>query len=165
MNPDGWFTFKMGGMEHFTMPKGEVRLPEKFLAEPLPDYLSPEKVKQLYQLPVEFGDMTAEAGMTNAVLTIDLKKAGTNARAIVCYGERDYLTFAPRKRHGTERGSSVLDGDRAWPESVALGDVKPGKNTVEIPNLKPGTQYFYRVLIMNDEGKMWSFETHTFKTR
>lgn len=162
---DGWFAFKMGGMEHFTSDKTEIRLPIKFAKEKLPDYLSPAKVKQLYALPATFGNMTAQTGKNSAKLNIEFKDAGTGASATVYYGEQDYLTYAPRKLHGTERKSSVLEGDKTWPEFKEVGAVKAGKNTVVLSNLKPATTYHYRVLVTNDQGKMWTFETHSFTTK
>ena len=162
---DGWFSFKMGGMEHFTTAKGQVVLSEKFRSEPLPDYLSAEKVKQLYQLPVEFSIISAQPAAASAEIKIGLKKAGSNARAIVYYGETDYLTYAPRKRNGTEKKNSVLAGDRFWPSLKEAGPVKNGTTSVKITGLKPGTKYYYRVLVLNDEGKVWNFETHSFTTK
>jgi len=164
VTPDGWFSFKMGGMEHFTTEKSEIPLPAKFAGERLPGFLSSAKVKQLYQLPVTFGTMTARTGRTSAKLNINLKDAGTGAHAIVYYGEKDYLTYAPRKIHGTEKKSSVLTDGNTWSESKQMGEVGKGGNSVKLDHLKPGTTYHYRVLVTNEQGKMWTFETHTFKT-
>jgi hypothetical protein len=162
---DGWFCFTMGGMEHFTSAKKDIKLSEQFINEPLPDFLAPEKVKQLYKLPVKFGAIAAEPSRDSAALSIDLKDAGTNANAIVYYGQKDCLTFAPRKKHGTERKHSTLRDDGVWPHSRQLSSAKTGMNSLALTNLKPGTKYFYRILVVNDQGKTWSFETHSFTTK
>lgn len=162
---DGWFVFQMGGMEHFTGPAESVQLPAKFLNEPLPDFLSPEKTKQLYQLPVEFGEHTSVAGRHSATLNLSLKDAGTNASAIVYYGLKDCITFAPRKKSGTERKHSTLKVDRIWQDSQEVASVKNGLNKVVLENLKSNKEYYYRVLIHNDQGKMWQFESGSFTTK
>jgi hypothetical protein len=162
---DGWFVFKMGGMEHFTSPKRIITLPEKFVNEPLPDFLSPEKTKQLYKLPATFGAISAEGATTSATITMQLKDTGTNARAVVYYGKKDCLSFAPRKKHGTERKASILKEDSVWEESKELKAVKTGNNTVTLSGLARGTKYFYRVMVTNDQGKIWTFETHSFTTK
>jgi len=165
VNENGWFSFKMGGMEHFTTKKTEIRLPVKFMQEKLPEFLSPSKVKQLYQLPATFGAITVQTGNTGARLNMVLKDVGTNASAIVYYGEKDCLTYAPRKLHGTERKSSVLTKNNVWPKLVNMGRVKNGLNTVVLSGLKPSTKYYFRVLVNNDQGRTWTLETHSFTTK
>ncbi len=162
---EGWFSFKMGGMEHFTTPKGEILLPKKFVDTPLPPYLSPEKTKQLYCLPASFGQINANPAKTSAALTIELKDAGTNASAIVYYGKTDCLAFAPRKKHGTERKASTLTADRVWTSAKSVNSIKTGENSVTLTGLTPATKYYYRVLVTNDQGKTWTFETDSFTTK
>ena len=96
---------------------------------------------------------------------VELEDAGDGASAIVYYGEKDCLTYAPRKTHGTEKKSSVLTADNTWSSSARIAAVKTGRNIVKLENLKPGTTYYYRVLVTNERGKTWTFETHEFKTR
>ncbi|MBT3279303.1 MAG: hypothetical protein HN909_01625 [Phycisphaerales bacterium] len=162
---DGWFTFKMGGMEHFTTPKGDIRLPKKFVNEAKPPYLSPEKVNQLYKLPTTFGTISAKAASTSATVTLGLKDAGTHARATVYYGTKDCLTFAPRKKHGTERNASTLKAGGTWAAAKAAGAVKTGTNRITLTGLSPKTNYFFRVLVTNDQGKTWTFQTYSFTTK
>jgi len=162
---DGWFLFKMGGMAHFSGPAENIQLPEKFLNERLPDFLSPEKVKQLYQLPVMFGKQTATPGSKSATLDINLTDAGTNARAVVYYGEKDCGTFAPRKKSGTERKNSTLKEEHLWKKFQKITSVKAGENTINLEGLKPNTKYYYRTIIHNDQGTMWDFESHSFTTQ
>ena len=103
--------------------------------------------------------------MGRSALAIGMKDTGTNATAIVYYGESDYLTYAPRKRDGTEKKNSVLNGNRFWPHSQTLTKVVSGKNRLELNKLKPATRYYYRILLTNDQGKVWNFETHSFMTK
>ena len=162
---DGWFLFKMGGMEHFSGAAEKIQLPEKFLNEPLPHFLSPEKIKQLYQLPVQFGAQTSVAGTNTATLNIQLKDAGTHARAVVYFGEKDCVTFSPRKKSGTERKNSTLKDEHLWAKPQKIESVKTGKNTVQLKGLKPNTKYYYRVIVYNDQGAMWAFQSESFRTK
>ena len=95
-------------------------------------------------------------------------RAGTSARADIYYGEKDCLTFAKRELHATERGSAVSRStqaeDRSWSKQVSIASLKDGKNRITITGLKPGTTWFYRILVTNDEGKLWTFETHNCRT-
>jgi hypothetical protein len=161
---DGWFSFKMGGMEHFTSEKSDIQLPTSARSGILPPYLSPEKAKQLFALPVTFGPISAAPGNNHCTINLDLKEAGTNATATVYYGQSDFLTYAPRKRAGVESRSSVLDGDRFWPQQSKAVPATTGKNALSISGLKPGSTYFYRILVHNEQGKMWTLTTGTFNT-
>ena len=155
----------MGGMEHFSGPTENVQLPAKFSSERLPDFLSPQKVKQLYKLPVQFGELTSVAGTNSATLNLSLKEAGSHASAVVYYGPKDCMTFAPRKKSGTERKNSTLKDEYLWQNSQKLESVKSGNNVVKLKNLKFNTKYYYRVFVRNDQGKMWAFETESFTTK
>ena len=128
-------------------------------------FLSAEKVKQLKYLPVSFGDITSSVSSSSARLNIRLDKSGRNASAIIYYGEKDYYCFAPRELHSTEKKLSVLGANKVWKYSKKINRVSNGVNTVQLDNLKPKTKYFFRILITNDEGKMWTFETHHFTTK
>ena len=124
---------------------------------------------QLFDLPAEFERSVVKKTTGNtATLDIVLKHAGANARAIVYYGEIDCLTFAKRKLHGTERGSAVSQStqlaDRSWQHSVDIKRVKTGSNLVTLKDLTPGKGYFFRTLVINDQGKLWDFTSHQFHT-
>lgn len=164
VNKGGWFVFQMGGMEHFSGPARDIRLPDRFVNEPLPRFLSPEKVKQLYQLPVMYGEQRAVAGVDTASLNLSFSEVGSQASAMVYYGTKDCLTFAPRKKSGTEKKHSTLKQDHIWQHVKKVEVLKSGSNLVELTDLKPGTQYYYRTLVLNEYGKMWAFESGSFRT-
>ncbi|NWK57443.1 hypothetical protein HW115_17625 [Verrucomicrobiaceae bacterium N1E253] len=162
---DGWFVFQMGGMEHFSGPAKPIQLPGSVHDEALPDYLSPDKVKQLYQLPVTFAEHRVVSAENSAMLHLGVEDAGNDASAVVYYGEKDCLTFAPRKKSGTERKHSTLKDDRIWPHSQKVEVLKNGINSVKLDDLKPKTKYYYRALVFNERGKMWMFDSGSFTTR
>lgn len=105
---------------------------------------------------------------TGVELNIDMTRAGSNARAELYDGEHDCLTFAKRKLHGTERNSAVSQStqadDRSWAKQAEIASLKDGSNQIIIKELNPDTTYYYRVLVTNDEGRVWTFDTHQFKT-
>ncbi len=165
VSSEGEFVMRTGGMRHYVFQSPAVAQTNM----PLPEYLSPEATKQLQRLPAEFGEVDAvEVTDTTVNLDINMKRAGTNARADIYYGEKDCLTFAKRELHATERGSSVSRStqaeDRCWSKQVSIASLKDGRNRITITGLKPGTTWFYRILVTNDEGKLWTFETHNFRT-
>lgn len=165
VNGDGEFVMQTGGMRHYEFKSPPVAQTTR----PLPEYLSPEATEQLKNLPAEFGAIEViKATATTVDLDITMKRAGTNARADVYYGERDCLTFAQRELHATERGSSVSRstqaGDRSWSKHISIASLKDGSNRITITGMKPDTTWYYRVLVTNEEGKLWTFETHNFET-
>lgn len=161
---EGWFTFEMGGLQHFSTPKRAVKLPSKFVTAPLPDYLSKAKVRQLYRLPASFGEISVQAKATQARLSLDLETVGEHATATVYYGTQDHIVFAPRELHGTERKASSVQAGDTWPLAAPAAKVTAGQQHLSIPDLKPDTKYFYRILITSDLGKIWTFETRSFVT-
>ena len=165
VSDQGEFVMRTGGMRHYAFKSPPVAQ----TTMPLPEYLSPEATRQLENLPAEFSAVeVVKSTATSVELNIVMKRAGTNARADFYYGEKDCLTFAKRELHSTERGSSVsrstLAEDRSWLKHVSIASLKDGGNRITITGLKPSTTWFYRVLVTNDEGKLWTFETHSFKT-
>ncbi len=164
VDSEGWFTFEMGGMQHFSTPKRAVKLPAELVTAQLPDYLSKAKVSQLYRLPASFGEISVHARATRAQLSLDLKEVGENATATVYYGTQDQIAFAPREFHGTERKASSVQAADSWPSATPAMGVTAGQQRVSIMGLKPETRYFYRILVTSDLGKIWTFETRSFVT-
>jgi len=156
-----WFSMKMGGMEHHTYPQSNILKSSK--PEVVPDYLKPEKVRALFKTPVTFGKISAarlEASKAN--ISFDLKDPGPNAQAIIYYGTKDCLTYAPRKLHGTEKKSSVLKDSGIWENSFSPKSIKTGQNSIELKGLKVDQKYWFRILIINDNGRQWSDESIQF---
>lgn len=165
LSGDGEFVMRTGGMRHYAF-KTPATLKT---TTPLPEYLSPQATSQLERLPAQFGTIAATPVTETTVnLDIVMEHAGTNARADIYYGEKDCLTFVQRELHATERGSSVSrstqEDDRCWPNHVSLTSLTDGSNRIQITDLQPGKTWFYRVLVTNDDGQLWTFETRTFRT-
>ena len=163
--PDGAFAMATGGMRYyrFTNPA-----PGKYVGPP-PDFLGKTATNQLFELPAEFAEPTVKSSTSKTVtLDIAMKEAGKNARGVLYFGETDCLTFAKRKLHGTERSSAVSqstqDSKRSWQHSVEVKSVNTGGNLITLKNLTPGRTYFYRMLVINDHGKLWDFASHQFRT-
>ena len=164
VSSDGEFVMRTGGMRHYAF-----KSPPRAQTVALPEYLSPEATKQLEWLPAEFGEVgMVEVTASTVSLDIFMKRAGNNARADVHYGQEDCLTFAPRELHATERGSSVsrsLQAEgRCWSKRFSIAHLQDGSNSITITGLNPGTTWFYRVLVTNNEGKLWMFKTCSFRT-
>ncbi len=162
---DGWFLMGTGGVEMLD-PVTEVRLSET--SDRLPVFLQPDVAQQLFELPVEFGETSAEAGRTTATVSYDLKDAGPDATAVLHYGPVDCLTFVARKLHGTEKAGvseKLLSADRVWAHTTATQSVSNGRNRFQLDNLKPATRYFYRLLVTNRRGKSWAFDSGSFETQ
>lgn len=163
---DGEFSMSTGGMRFFPF-KQPSKLGTK---NALPEFLSAEATKQLFRLPADIGEIeTTERGNTGATISFSMNRTGANARAEIYYGESDCLTFAKRKLHGTERNSVVSQStqanNRSWSHSLQIGSLHEGTNHATLTGLKPKTNYFYRVLVTNDEGQVWAFKSKMFRTR
>lgn len=166
-NKEGWFMACTGGLEIFSSPKRDVSVKTDTKFD-LPNYLSPEKVKQLHQLPVTIGkSATDNLTSSSATVSYDIKKSGTNATASLHYGTVDCITFVKRKLHGTEKkgvSGKMLADDRTWSHQTPSQSITAGKNTFTLKNLKPDTVYYYRVLTKNDSGKVWARTNGSFRT-
>ena len=97
-----------------------------------------------------------------------LNDAGSGATAVLHYGPVDCLTFVSRELHGTEKAgvsATLLSGDRVWAHATTAQPVKGLNCEFQLTDLKPGTRYFYRLLVTNQRGKSWAFESGSFETR
>lgn len=160
------FAMTTGGMRYYK-PVAEVDLNAQ---QNLPSFLSPAATKQLYQLPAKFEVPEAvDVSETDAAINVKLADAGEDAVMVLYYGEIDCLTFAPRKLHATEQHSEVSkagqNSERTWSNSTAAQPVLDGNNVIHITGLSPQTTYFYRALLVNKQGKIWMFDTHSLKTK
>lgn len=164
VSPDHWFQMMTGGIEHYQVP---AKVTSEF-THPLPEYLQPNKLAQLRQLPAEFGSSKADRLAKNsATITYQLDKEGPKPTGILYYGEIDALTFAARKLHGTEKGRTsekLFASERVWSEQKDTGALSKGPNQITLTDLKPGTKYFYRLFVKNAEGKCWAPTSGSFTT-
>lgn len=164
ISKDHWFQMMTGGLDFREVP-AEVK--SDHLHE-IPVYLRPEILKGLYRLPAKIGgSQLIAADSESATISYQLEVPGTAARGVVWYGEADALTFAPRKLHGTERGRAseeLFSKDRVWASSTTAQELSKGNNRFQLGNLEPGTKYYYRLLVENEEGKCWALQSGSFKT-
>lgn len=162
---DDWFVMGTGGME-MLQATHEVRI--HTATNELPAYLQPEVAAQLFQLPAEIGDSSDMAAQTSAKIAYDIPIAGANAVATLYYGPRDCLTFVKRELHGTEKhgvSGQILSTDRTWESSTAPASASNGLNEFQLTGLKSNSDYHYRLLVTNDAGKCWAFQSGTFRTK
>lgn len=167
IDDDGWFVMGTGGME---MLEGRTEVTRAAGRSTMrPAYLQPDKVEQLLSLPVGIGDSDVqEVTADEAVVSYELSDLGPTATATVYYGPKDCVTFIPRELHGTERkglSSAFLASDRTWQSATRPTAVSNGVNEFSLTELQAGQTYYYRVLVIDDDGKVWSDETETFATR
>ena len=81
---EGWMGMATGGMEFYSNDVSSREMPPEEAGRPaqLPEYLSPEKTAQLFELPVRFGGSKASQISSNhAVVDYEIKKTGPNSRA------------------------------------------------------------------------------------
>lgn len=140
----GWYSKAMGGMEHFDFNREtrHLTLSPEAMSEPLPEFLSKTNTADLYKLPAKFEVTAEKISSQKAKITINVEDAGTNATATIYYGTKEALTFSER-----------------WEKSQNAGSIGNGKTAVTITKLEPETDYYCRVLIINDQGKIWSMDT------
>lgn len=163
---EGEFAMGTGGMRYYQFSRPAV--PRK--SNSLPEFLSAEATRDLHALPAEIASIEVNRrGKAEATISVNMKAAGTKAKAQVFYGESDCLTFAKRKLHGTERNSTVSQStqaqDRSWSHNTPAVALKDGVNQLTLAELDAETTYYFRILITNEEGRMWSYSTGSFRTQ
>ena len=132
----------------------------------MPEYLSPEKTAQLFELPVSFGASKAsEVSPDHASIDYEIIKTGPNSKAILYYGTVDSLTYPPQK---VTRGSAVLIDmyrpEHTWQSATPAQTVTTGMNQFKLSGLKVGTTYYYRLFVTHAHGKSWDYQSGSFKT-
>jgi hypothetical protein len=173
----GEFAMATGGMRYyrFESPPAAAANPN----EPLPFFLSKANTEQLFSLPAQFGKVrilsttiestTIEGTTIRAKIELEMLRAGSAASATLYYGPRDCLSFAPRELHATERKSKVSRAtqasDRSWPFAQEIPKLRTGTNIIELGDLEAGKSYYFRLLVRNDEGQVWSPTAHRIDTR
>lgn len=145
---DGWYSKTMGGMEHFDHNNDRtLKIPTEKIPKKLPGFLSRENVRNLYRTPAVFEIKTVHVGPNQARIKVIAQDLGTNATAKLYYGENESLTFADRWRH-SKNLPTLISGDM-----------------ITLDNLAPSADYYCRLLVVNDQGKMWSLDTLKFTTK
>ena len=133
----------------------------------LPYFLTSSSIENIFKMPIQYGKIQASKVTSNsAVIEIEIPHGGDLKGGAVHYGVSDALTFSPRKLHGTEKNSDLSKAVNSlvWKEVVKVANARTGKNRVVISKLKPGTVYYYRVLMENAESRIWNDKTLTFET-
>ena len=160
VDAEGWFLLGTGGLEFYEPPA-----PQKSQVNTdLPHYLAGSKAKELFVLPVTFISHVASPETTSATVTYKLQ-ALEQAEARLFYGEVDCLTFANRDLHGTEKkgiSADLVASDRVWQHETPPVNFSGESVSFDLRNLKPGTTYFYRILVSHPGGKSWDFESGSF---
>ncbi|KAF0245532.1 MAG: hypothetical protein FD180_1503 [Planctomycetota bacterium] len=164
---EGWMSMSTGGVEYH-LEATSIRKPaDPKEPPPLPEYLKPEKAKQLFALPVEFGKSEArDVAADRATIVCNLKKTGPNSKAILYYGTVDCLTYPPKQ---VTKGSAVeIDmarPERTWQFATAEQKVDTGENRFRLAGLKPSTTYYFRLFVSHDEGKSWDYRSGCFQSK
>jgi hypothetical protein len=141
---DGKFAMQMGGWGDVGTPKKTLTISD---SGEMPNYLKGDYLQELYEMPATFEHQGEnEITGSSAKIKINVSKLGTNATATIFYGTTEGLT---KEDH--------------WENSMAF-PISLNENTIQLQNLLPETTYYYRLRIKNDEGVMWSFDTHEFTT-
>lgn len=167
---EGWIATQMGGYRRYWWAEDVRRslTPPQGTPDPLPEYLQPDKLKQLFELPYEIGTPTAEASADRASITYPVKGDPGTREAILYYGTRDSLTFVAQDVGGVHAEPAIRDlfsPRRAWHQQVEPVSYADGTYRFDIPDLKPDTTYYYRLYLQGEDGKCWDFETRTFTTK
>lgn len=164
---EGWFVMSTGGLEQFDSRQTEVR-PAKSTSQ-LPAWLQPKVAAQLFEYPAMIGEhSTNNVDSTSAVVDYKVINIGSNAKATLYYGTQDCLSFVGRKEfHATEKKGvigEIYAADRTWNAAVSGTVGAHGDCQFQLRQLKPGNTYYYRLLLSNDSGKIWSFDAGQFDT-
>jgi hypothetical protein len=133
----------------------------------LPDYLSPAKVAQLREGPVDFkGSVTKVLPGGAAEVTYRLGSLGPAAQAVLHYGTVDCLTFVagkPVNNSPVER--DIYSPARVWQKSTPSQTASSGNNVFRLAGLTPGSTYHYRLFVSHGEGKAWDEVSGSFVAR
>ena len=138
------FSMQMGGW-------GEPGIEKKTLTlsspDPTPYFLKGVYLEELYKMPASFEDVAPiEIASRSAKLSFVVAELGTNASAEIFWGTEEGLT--KEERWTNKKNISVING----------------VNKLNLDDLAPDIDYFYRIKITNDQGITWSYDTQMFKT-
>ncbi len=162
---EGWTAMATGGMELYLAREKPVQ--KDGTAAPLPEYLSPEKTAQLFDLPVHFGVSKASAvSADQATIDYEIKKTGPNSKAILYYGTVDSVTYPAREvTEGSAVQIDMYRPERTWQSATPEQPVTAGMNSFKLGGLTADTTYYYRLFVTHDRGKSWDYKSGSFKTQ
>ena len=166
----GWMATQMGGIRRYSVAKEILGIltPPRSNGVEVPEYLKPEKISQLFELPYEIGKPEPrDAGEGRVTVHYPVKGDPAKRRATLYYGTRDSLTYPQQKVSGAHATPAIRDlfgPDRAWQSSVSPTKSLEDGYQFELSGLKPGTTYYCRIFLEGEAGNSWDFETHEFRT-
>lgn len=154
---DNKFFMQTGGFNTLLSKRPE---PISILSDiEMPEYLSSENMKDLEKLPATIemlGIESSEITSSSVIVHFNIKETGTNAKAYLYWDTKDGLTFVK----GNKGGAGVVE----WSNVQEISIPSDGTLFYKLENLKPNTNYYYRLQIKSDQGETWSFDTQKFKT-
>ena len=160
---DGWFRMSTGGWFPNDLKAERYNLPPKFEtpAAKRPAYLQGKHLEALLSLPIRIEAAAAVSiKKDSAEVPFQLAMETPEATGVIYYGTEDKATFPTDVN---DRGYDYVASWK-WPQQQELGTLKPGRQTARLTDLKPGTRYYYRLLIRNGEYQVWSPKTESFTT-
>lgn len=163
---NGWMSMATGGIEYHV--KTDQRQFVKAKEQPaLPDYLTAAHTKELFALPVEFGEATAnEVTANSATIDYPLKKTGPNSQGILYYGTVDCVTYPAKDlKNGSPAELAMASPERTWQAAIPAQKVAGGPNKFQLSDLKKNTTYYYRLYVEHDAGKSWDYRSGSFTTK
>jgi hypothetical protein len=140
---DNWFRMSIGGFLHYRYPRGvDVVIPK---ANPLPEFLNPEKVTVLDALPTEVRVLGTVLQGDSLLAEIELGSLSrTPTQLTAFYGPTDALSFAER-----------------WEKKTELGEMAPGKRRFKLAGVPRSG--FLRIQAKNETGTFFTPEPAVWK--
>ena len=141
VNDDGWFFMQTGGWTFRKAPKQDIA--KRANDDSRPEYLQPKTVQALTKIPssIELAALRHSDGQ--AQLNYRVRNVGDNAKVFAYFGKDEALTFAKRWAHNIELPSPTEGDNQA---------------TIRFDSKLPMQ---LRLLLQNDHGQFWSFDTAT----
>ena len=164
---EDWMAAYTGGFERYPSYVVGPNEPPATTSENKPEYLLPEKVSRLFELPVEFGAaQDAAIHAHGATIEYEIKATGPHSLATLHYGTHDGITFIRNEGngHGSKAEIEMNSTGRTWQNSLPQQEIKNGKTQFVLSEPNPNTAYLFRLFVTHDEGKSWDYESGKFTT-
>ena len=165
---EGWMIAHTGGFERYADFVQGPTEPPASKGGNLPEYMRPEKVRQLFELPVEFGGFeVASVDSRSATIEYAIKKTGPHSHAVLYYDTKDCISFAHKENNGmgSKAELAMNSPERTWQHRLPEQDIKEGTAHFKLDGLIPQTTYYFRLFVGHDEGKSWDYESGHFTTK